>query len=265
LPEGAVRAAEKVICGLFHAVFPDDCRVCDEPLRDESLKNISRIPVCARCLGAPEPLAAEFFCVACRTPFLNRAPLDESGRCSLCRLGLTGFDAVYTFASYEGALRKLIHLFKFAGVRPLARVFGGYLRRALPVEESFDLVVPMPLHWRRRWQRGFNQAALLAHQIAPRFGVPVRSVVRRKRATKSQAGLTNAKRRANVSGAFQIKSGIRLDGMRVLLVDDVLTTGATAAACARALKRAGAAHVTLLAVARTDRREIVSLGSTEST
>jgi predicted amidophosphoribosyltransferase len=68
-----------------------------------------------------------------------------------------------------------------------------------------------------------------------------------------------------VSGALQIKSGIRLDGMRVLLVDDVLTTGATAAACARALKRAGAAHVTLLAVARTDRREIVSLGSTEST
>jgi len=258
LPERAVRATEKALCGLFHAVLPDDCRVCGEPLPDATLQDISRIPVCGKCLRAPQPIAAEFFCVACQTPFLNRAPLDESGRCSLCRLGLSGFDAVYSFGSYEGALRKLIHLFKFGGVRPLARVFGGFLKRALPIEEGFDLVVPMPLHWRRRWQRGFNQAALLARQIAPRFGVPVSSVVGRRRATKSQAGLTHAKRRANVSGAFRIKRGTRLDGMRVLLVDDVLTTGATAAACARALKRAGAVHVTLLALARTDRRESVN-------
>jgi ComF family protein len=257
LPDGAVSAAVKAIHalrhGLFHLVFPDDCRVCGEPLRE-----VSRIPVCARCLESTEPISAEHFCIACRTPFLNRFPLDESGRCALCRLGLAGFDEVYSFGWYQGALRTLIHLFKYSGVRPLARVFGRYLKRALPVDLRFDVVVPMPLHWRRRWHRGFNQAALLAEEVARRFGVPVSKVVRRSRVTPSQAGLTHARRRANVRGAFKVKRGTRLNGLRVLLIDDVLTTGATAAACARELKRAGAAHVTVLALARTDRRELLS-------
>jgi competence protein ComFC len=215
--------------------------------------------VCRRCLQEPEPLSAEFFCVSCRAPFVNRFPLDESGRCALCRLGLTGFDAVYSYGSYEGALRKLIHLFKYDGIQPLARPLGDYLALALPREQQFDLIVPMPLHWRRRWARGFNQAELLAREIARRWNVPVRNLARRKRSTRPQSGLTNAKRRANMRGAFAIRRGTRLEGMRVLLVDDVLTTGASAAACARVLKRAGAAHVALLALARTDRRSPLSL------
>jgi predicted amidophosphoribosyltransferase len=98
----------------------------------------------------------------------------------------------------------------------------------------------------------------LAREIARRWNVPVQQAVKRVKATASQAGLTNAKRRANVSGAFAMRRGVRLDGARVLLVDDVLTTGASAAACARVLKRAGAVHVALLAVARTDRRTALS-------
>jgi ComF family protein len=204
-------------------------------------------------------MTAEFFCVACRTPFVNAFPLDETGRCAMCRLGLSGFDAVYSYGSYEGTLRKLIHLFKYEKMQPLARTFGGFLARALPREPRFDAIVPMPLHWRRRWDRGFNQAALLAREIARRWNVPLRTVARRTRATKPQAGLTNAKRRANVRGAFSVKSGVRLDGLRVLLVDDVLTTGASAGACAVALKRAGAKHVALLTLARADRRTTVNL------
>jgi len=204
----------------------------------------------------PAPIEAEFFCVACRMPFLNRFPLDETGRCTMCRLGLSGFDEVFTYGSYEGALRKLIHVFKYGGVQPLAKPFGDFMMKALPRERQFDAIVPMPLHWRRRWERGFNQAALLAREISRRWNVPVRNAVRRKRATRQQAGLTNAKRRANVSGVFKART--RLDGMRVLLIDDVLTTGATASACARALKRAGASHVAVLALARTDRRAFLS-------
>jgi len=218
--------------------------------------------VCGKCLAEPAPLIAEFFCIACRMPFVNRFPLDESGRCALCRLGLRGFDAVYSYGSYEGALRELVHLFKYSGMRPLARVFGPLLAQALPRETSFDLIVPMPLHWFKQWQRGFNQSDLLAREVGKKWGVPVRSVVRRRKATRSQAGLTNAKRRANVSGAFRIVRGRPLAGMRVLLVDDVVTTGATASACARVLKRAGAAHVALLALARTDRRQAVELSLT---
>jgi ComF family protein len=167
---------------------------------------------------------------------------------------LNGFDEVYSFGAYEGVLRKLIHVFKFEGVRTLQRPLGALLSRALPRESSFDAVVPMPLHWRRRWQRGFNQSELLAREIARRWNVPLCRLVRRQRATSPQAGLTSAERRKNVLGAFAVKNTARLNGMRLLLVDDVLTTGATASACARALKRAGAAHVTFLALARRDRR-----------
>jgi ComF family protein len=247
VPEGTRRFVKRAVCGLFELVFPDDCRVCGESLRE-----ISRIPVCGRCLREPEPLNAEFFCASCRTPFLNRFPLDENGQCALCRLGVSGFDAVYSYGSYDGALRKLIHLFKFGGVQPLSGVFGNWMAIALPREEQFDLIVPMPLHWLRRWQRRYNQAGLLAREISRRWNVPVKNAAKRRRATAPQAGLTNSKRRLNVSGAFSAKG--RLDGLHVLLVDDVLTTGATAAACARALKRAGARRVTVLALARTDRR-----------
>ncbi len=251
MPVGARHVARKTFSRLFDLIFPDDCRVCGQPLHE-----VSRIPVCGGCLREPAPMLAEFFCASCRTPFLNRFPLDENGRCALCRLGVSGFDAVYTYGSYEGALRKLIHLFKYGGVQPLARVFGNWMAIALPREEQFDLIVPMPLHWLRRWQRRYNQAELLAREISRRWSVPMKSVVKRRKATAPQAGLTNAKRRLNVSGAFSVKT--RLQGLKVLLVDDVLTTGASAAACARALKRAGARRVTVLALARTDRRPSLS-------
>jgi len=195
-------------------------------------------------------------------PFVNRFPLDETGLCAMCRLGLRGFDAVYSYGSYEGSLRELIHLFKYGGVRPLAGTFGRLMAQALPRETTFDVIVPMPLHWFKKWQRGFNQSDFLAREIGKKWNVPVRNLVRRKKATRPQAGLTNAKRRANMSGAFQILRGKALAGMRVLLVDDVVTTGATASACARVLKRAGAAHVALLALARTDRRQAVELSFT---
>jgi competence protein ComFC len=195
-------------------------------------------------------------------PFVNRFPLDETGRCALCRLGLRGFDAVYSYGSYEGTLRQLVHLFKYGGVRPLAGTFGRFLDQALPRETTFDVIVPMPLHWFKQWQRGFNQSNDLAREIGKKWNVPVRNVIRRKKATRPQAGLTNAKRRANMQGAFRMMRGKPLAGMRVLLVDDVVTTGATASACARVLKRAGAAHVALLALARTDRRQAVELSFT---
>jgi competence protein ComFC len=202
----------------------------------------------------PAPLAAEYCCVQCRAPFLSRFPLDEQGRCALCRRGVRGFDAAYSFGFYEDELRQLIHLFKYGRIRTLSAPLGRLLARALPREQTFDVIVPMPLHWRKRWQRGFNQAELLAREIGRRTQTPVRNALRRVRNTASQAGLTSAKRRDNVSGAFQVKKRMILDGRRVLLIDDVMTTGATAASCARALKRAGAPQVTLLTLARADRR-----------
>jgi ComF family protein len=179
---------------------------------------------------------------------------------------MRGFDFAYSFGFYEGTLRALIHLFKYSGMKPLAERLSGLLLRAMPLDgAAYDLVVPMPLHWRRHWKRGFNQAKLLAGYVARRRGIPMLDAVRRVRATATQAGLTNSNRRKNVSGAFRVAARYRkngaLSGKRILLIDDVMTTGATGAACARALKRAGARSVTLLTLARTDRR-FVSLDAT---
>jgi ComF family protein len=178
--------------------------------------------------------------------------LDENGVCALCRAGVRGFDAAYCFGAHEGPLREMIHLFKYGRMKPLGRTLGSMLWNALPVDERFDAVVPVPLHWRRRWSRGFNQSEVLARCIARRRGIKVLRALRRGRATDSQAGLSNAKRRLNVAGAFRVKGPVA--GLRLLLVDDVMTTGATAGACALALKRAGAKHVALLTLARVDRR-----------
>jgi ComF family protein len=203
-------------------------------------------------LRVPEPFAAEFFCVRCGTPFQNRFPLDEQGCCALCRAGVRGFDAAYCFGSYEGVLRQLIHLYKYGRIQTLSRPLGEMLRAALPGHECFDLLVPVPLHWRRRWQRGFNQSELLARFLSRRCGIPVSCALRRVRSTTAQAGLSNTARRRNVTAAFRCRRP--LDGKRILLIDDVLTTGSTAAACATALRRSGAAKISLLTIARADRR-----------
>jgi len=227
LPDGVRIAVRKVACGFLDLLFPDDCRVCGEALHE-----VSRIPVCGRCLRQPTVLVSD-----------TSSPE-----------GVKGLDAVYSFGAYEGPLRKLIHLFKYEGVRPLAKPFGEFLALVLPREQQFDVVVPLPLHWRRLFHRRFNQAGLLAREIARRWNVPLRNAMRRTKFTPPQAGLTSAQRRLNMQGAFAPRRKGSLKGLRVLLVDDVLTTGATAGACARALKRAGAAHVTLLTLARRDRR-----------
>jgi ComF family protein len=129
------------------------------------------------------------------------------------------------------------------------------MSRALPrTQQQFDLIVPMPMHWRRRLSRGFNQAESLATVLSRRTGIPVGNVIKRRKATPPQAGMTSAQRRTNMVGAFRVPKKDVVQGRHVLLIDDVLTTGATAGACAAALKRAGSARVTVLTLARVDRR-----------
>ena len=155
-------------------------------------------------------------------------------------------------------LRELIHVFKYGRVQTLAGPLGDMLWTALARDEAWDMIAAVPLHWRRRWQRRFNQSELLARNLARRSGIPYRSLLRRVRATPSQAGLSNQKRRRNVTAAFACRRmalrGEGLQGKRILLIDDVLTTGATASACAAALKKAGAQRVGILTLARVDRR-----------
>lgn len=159
-------------------------------------------------------------------------------------------------------MRDLIHLFKYKNIRPLGDTLAHYLPSALPTDVSFDVVTPVPLDWRKRWSRGFNQAEVFAKHVARRRGWKVRRLLRRNYSSLHQAALSNHDRRVNVERAFRASCGVT--GLRILLVDDVMTTGATARACALALKRAGAAHVTLLTLARVDRR-LAALSAKDNT
>ncbi len=240
---------ERGFACLFNLLYPDDCAVCQT-----ALTSASRIPVCAQCLANVQPLVAEFACAQCRAPFLNEHALQPDGICPLCRAGATQYQAAYSFGSYDGGLIRLIHLYKYAGVRTLAAPFADWLAAALPRLERFDAIVPVPLHWWKKITRGFDQSELLAIELSKRTGIPVARWLSRTRITSSQAGLTSSQRRTNVAGAFRASQPQRIAGARVLLLDDVLTTGTTLSAAAGTLRRAGAARVTALTVARADRR-----------
>lgn len=230
-------------------LLPDECRVCGRPL-----ETFSSVPVCPACLAPPEPFSPEYACLRCRTPFLNPRPLNEDGLCRLCAAGATAFDAAWTCGAYEGRLRDLIHLFKYGRMIPLARLFGRMMARAYPRDQRFDFLVPVPVHWRRRFGRGFDQSLLLARELSRHTGIPVLAALRRKRHTAAQAGLTRRQRRDNIRGCFEVKEPTRVRGARLLLIDDVLTTGATANAAADTLRRGGAAGVAVFTLARADRR-----------
>jgi competence protein ComFC len=174
--------------------------------------------------------------------------------CGRCRRGLSSFAAGASLGPHEGALRVAVHELKYRSRRRVAgrlseAMLGLPQVRAVLVGAS--VLVPVPLHPRRRRSRGFNQSELLAEELGRRAGIATAaSALVRRTDTPPQTGLSAAARRANVRGAFAVRHRSQVSGRAVVLVDDVLTTGATASACARALTAAGAREVRLLTAAR---------------
>jgi ComF family protein len=155
---------------------------------------------------------------------------------------------------YDEVARTLVHAFKYGDRLDLAPTMGRWMANAGgQLLREADALVPVPLHWRRQWMRRFNQSALLSQVIAAEVGLPVAPLaLKRVKATPQQVGLSQSARALNVQGAFRVpaESKAAVIGRRLILVDDVLTSGATADACARALHRAGAAEVDVLVFAR---------------
>lgn len=219
--------------------------------------------ICEDCWHQIEPWAGPI-CLHCGLPFASDVSADsEAPLCGPCRLNEYEFDQARCFGLYTGVLRTAILLLKFRRRERLGRRLGALLAQVWDsVEELRDdskpVVVPVPLHPARQRERGFNQAELLTSglgrglkRMAQQPGPEVdASRVRRTRATVPQTGLSLAARRENVRGVFAVTSSERVRDRLVVLVDDVMTTGATLSACARALKRAGAARVVALALAR---------------
>ena len=155
---------------------------------------------------------------------------------------------------YDDIARKLVHAFKYGDRLDLAPLMGSWMARAgTELLREADLLLPVPLHWRRLWSRRFNQSGALAQAISRTSSVPVAHMpLRRVKATAQQVGLSRKDRAANMQGAFKVAPAARAEiaGRRLIVIDDVLTSGATADACARALLRGGAAQVDVLVFAR---------------
>lgn len=164
------------------------------------------------------------------------------------------YDRARAAARYGDVARDLVHLLKYGDRLDLARPLGRWMARAgAELLADADALVPVPLHWSRLWQRRFNQSAALAQAISSISGVPVADhILARDQATPPQVGLTKSERASNVQGAFSVPESARIDvkGRKLIVIDDVLTSGATASACARVLRRARASRIDVLVLAR---------------
>lgn len=211
---------------LFDLLYPPRCPLCDDlqATRD----------ICENCRDSLHFLEGDF-----TAPHLNHVWFNRARSC----------------LAYEGRILNAIHGFKYSRRFDLLPVFTNYLVGEALKMGVYDIIIPVPLHWLRLWRRGYNQSALLASAIGKRIQVEVDlHTLKKKRNIEPQVGLARASRLRNVKDAFQIrpKYGKRLKGGKILVIDDVLTTGATVNECAKVLiKEADCLAVDILTIART--------------
>jgi len=239
------------------AFLPSGCALCGSPL-----PRLSSAPICDIC-GMEVPVLSGPACQRCGDDVDTSA--DAPLLCRACRLAPPAFERAVAHAFYQDRMRSAIHALKYDRMHPAARRMGRMLAQAIaqlageaPAEMS---VVPVPLHRSRRAGRGFNQARLLATYALkalrashPEWKLTIApAALMRLRATESRASLTPHARRVNVRGAFSVCDPAAVKGLHILLVDDILTTGATVRAAALTLKRAGATTVWVATLARARR------------
>ncbi|HLF58607.1 MAG TPA: ComF family protein [Alphaproteobacteria bacterium] len=207
--------------------------------------------LCADCWQGVAFLAPPV-CARCGYPFEIEA--GDGALCAACSREPPPWDRARAVFRYDDRSRGMILGFKYGDRTEAAKAFGQWLARAgRELLAEGDLLVPVPLHWTRLFSRRYNQAALLAHAVSKLSGVPAdATVLVRNRRTPPQGGLDRTMRRRNVRGAFAVpvRKQARVARRRIVLIDDVLTTGSTVGACVEALREAGAASVDVLTLAR---------------
>jgi ComF family protein len=264
-----VRVLRSPADSLCCALFPCPCALCGA-----SLLRLTRAPICDFCCAHLPPQSGTL-CACCGenlgiAHFSPIAEAEAARLCQPCRLAPPAFEKAVAYGSYHGELRSLVHLLKYDGMQPIAGRLGVLLADSLEhLAGSMPrrmVVVPVPMHPVKQRQRGFNHAELLARAAIAelRKRDPQRvlqleaSLLKRVRVTVSQSGLTTHGRRQNLRGAFFAPRAASLAGQDVLLVDDIYTSGATARACSRVLRNAGARSVWVATVARTQREGVAT-------
>jgi ComF family protein len=231
---------------LLDILFPPLCHCCKAFIPDAG-----DLHLCPDCRAA-SPLIVSPHCTVCGLPFLTEGGIDHC--CGGCCEEPPPFAAARAAVLFDGPVRELVHRFKYGKKvqhsRPLAMLAAWNLGEFVAANAA-DLIIPVPLHVKRLRQRGFNQAILLGEILSRKWRLPLsRNNLSRIRWTEPQINLTAAERKQNVRGAFAVKDAAAVKDRRIILVDDVYTTGSTVAECARTLKKAGAEAVFVVTVAR---------------
>ena len=227
-------------------VFPPDCACCHDSIEPGLFA-----PVCPACRAALVELRPG--CPRCGALL---PPNDDPKKCPRCRDRRFHFDRVARLGTYQGTLRSAVLRMKRPNQRALATALGDLLAESagstLAALEP-DVVVPVPMHWTRKMWRGVNSPDAIAQRLAGSLGAPVRpNLLVRCRRTAPQASLSPSRRRANVRGAFRASKHSDLSGARILLVDDIMTSGATVDEAAKVLSKAGARFVAVAVLARAE-------------
>ena len=236
----AVRQAAKLALDI---ALPTLCVACREPVDGEG--------VCATC-WAKLAFIAPPYCPRLGIPFVYDPGPDMLSMEAIA--DPPAYARARAAVRYDEVARTLVHALKYQDRTDLAPAMGRWMARAgRELLDGADMLIPVPLHWRRAWRRRYNQSGVLARVISRQSGVPLNgNLLQRVRPTEQQVGLSRPQRASNVQGAFQVTAEGQSDvrGRRIILIDDVLTSGATVDACARALLRAKAAQIDVLVFAR---------------
>jgi ComF family protein len=238
---------KKILTGIADVIFPPRCITCGNLLEQHG-----PLPFCQLCMAGIHFIGSPL-CSRCGTPF--PVTEGEDHLCGDCLMTERPYAVARSVGRYEETLLTAIHLFKYRGKTGIGEVMGKIMAdfaAGIWDMKIFERILPVPLHRKRLRERGFNQAVILAREISKRFALPLDfTSFRRDLFTPPQVGLGRKERSANVHGSFTVAHPERIAGRRVLLVDDVYTTGSTLTECARVLIRAKAEAVAVLTLART--------------
>lgn len=227
----------------INLIYPLHCASCKKPLDPENSSVI-----CGHCVGLIKPNPAPY-CIYC-----GRS-VDTAGcACDDCLKNRPAFSRALSACLYEGALKELILQFKYKGKLALSDDLSNFVSDFLydnpDMLEGVDMVTFVPIGTDRMMKRGFNQSKILAKRLSDSYGIPIADCIEKTASTKNQNELSRQERLSNLKGAFRAKGAVDLTGLTILIVDDVMTTGATLNECAIALLKAGAKNARCLTLAR---------------